>query len=369
GSYRFPLCPASWHYLAPARSLQDGPVATALPPGARYVGYRTESGKLAVLDARCAHVGSDLSKGAVTGECLRCPLHGWEYDAGGTCVRIPAGAEIPRWARQATYPVEQIGGHVFFFNRPQATFPFPTFAGIDWAALHPARPFELVVDAPWHVVSANGFDLQHFRFSHDRELIGDPRIDAPHALARRLVARFRVVGRSWRDALTRSCSGPELTMTVTDWVGSLVLVTAQFSRTTSYGLVTLRPLDQGRTLARVIVFVRRRASGSGHLLNPLEAMDGLDAWIRRGFIRAFLQPDVELTAGVTYHPRRLIGPDQILRDHLEWLEHVHASPGPAPSQGPSQPHPSNTAPSPRPSPSPSQSQTQAQAQAQRQAAL
>ena len=180
---------------------------------------------------------TNLAKGTVTGECLRCPLHGWDYNADGECERIPTTTEIPRWARQVSYPIRELAGHVFFFNRPEALFPFPQFEGVEWESLHAARPFEFMVDAPWYVASSNGFDLQHFRYSHDRELIGNPLVDAPHAFARRIVAKFKVAGASWRDALTRRFSGPEVTMSVTDWLGNLIFVEARFARTTSYGLL------------------------------------------------------------------------------------------------------------------------------------
>jgi hypothetical protein len=262
-------------------------------------------------------VGSNLARGTVNGECLRCPLHGWEYNAEGQCVRIPVTNDIPRWARQVPYPTHEIAGHIFFFNRPEATFPFPRFDGAAWEGLSAARPFELEVDAPWYIASSNGFDLQHFRHSHDRELIGNPRVDAPHEFARRIVAKFKVAGSSWRDALTRRFSGPEVTMSVTDWLGNLIFVEARFARTTSYGLLVAQPLAGARTLARVIVFVPRRQTWAGKILNPL------DAEIRRRFIRTFLQSDVERTARLVYRPSRLISADQILREYLEWLEDVH----------------------------------------------
>jgi len=270
------------------------------------------------MDGRCSHVGANLAKGSVVDECLRCPLHGWEYDSSGLCVRIPASREIPRWARQTTYPVKEIAGHVFFFNSPEAAFPFPRFEGVEWEDLHAARPFEMFVEASWHVASSNGFDLQHFRFSHDRELMGEPVVDVPHPMSRRIIARFKVAGSSWRDRLTRRFSGPEVTMSVTDWAGNLIFVTAWFARTTSYGLFSAQPLDAGKTLARIIVFVPRSRTSLGRRL-----VDPADAWIRRGFIRKFLQSDVERVAGLRYHPRRLIGEDQLLREYLEWLEQIH----------------------------------------------
>src|ERR1051326_3720592 len=305
-----PVCPLSWHYLAPVAEMERGPVGASLPNGASFVGYRTAAGRLVVLSGRCSHVGSNLARGSVAGDCLRCPLHGWEYDPDGTCVRIPASKEIPRWARQASYPVAEIAGHLFFFNAPEPTFPFPEFEGAGWDGLLAARPCAWLLDSPWHMAGSNGFDLQHFRCSHDRELIGEPVVTSPHPLARCIVARVRVAGDSWRDALTRRFAGPEVSMSVTDWAGNLVFVKARFARATSYGLLVAHPLDNGKTLARVIVFVPRRRTRLGRWL-----VDPLDARIRRAFIRAFLQSDVERTAGIDYAPHRLTEEDRLLREY------------------------------------------------------
>ena len=314
GNFDFPACPQSWFHVCAVEDLRRGPVGVNLPQGASFVAYRTDTGQIVVASARCCHAGSNLAEGSVVGENIRCPLHGWEFGPNGICRNIPTGDEIPVWARQRIYPAEEIGGHVFFFNRPKANFSLPFYEGVDPAKLIAAEPFELVVEAPWYIASSNGFDLQHFRFSHDRKLVGEPVISSPAEYARRIVADFDVVGHSWRDQLTRAFSGPRVKMEVTDWCGNFILVRARFRRTTSYGLMTSRPLENNHTLARVIVFVER----SGWSL-----LDRINAAIRRDFIRAFLRPDVERTAGLVYHRKRFIESDRTLCDYLDWLEGIH----------------------------------------------
>jgi phenylpropionate dioxygenase-like ring-hydroxylating dioxygenase large terminal subunit len=152
-------------------------------------------------------MGADLSLGCVKSGRLVCPLHGWEYGREGICERIPSSPEIPPFARQPSFPVEERGGHVFFFNRPQARFPLPFFAGLREADLLAAQPFEFTVDAPWYLVGANGFDVQHFRCAHDRTLVDEPVVDSPHPFAWRMRAKFAVTGTSFRDRLTRWFSG------------------------------------------------------------------------------------------------------------------------------------------------------------------
>jgi aminopyrrolnitrin oxygenase len=314
GSFDFPACPQSWFHVCGVEELRRGPVGVNLAQGGSFVAFRTDKGQIVVASARCCHAGSNLAEGSVVGENIRCPLHGWEFGPDGMCRNIPTGDAIPAWARQRIYPAEEIGGHVFFFNRAKANFPLPFYEGVDPSKLVAAEPFELVVEAPWYIASSNGFDLQHFRFSHDRKLVGEPVISSPAEYSRRIVADFEVVGHSWRDQLTRAFSGPRVKMEVTDWCGNFILVRAQFRRTTSYGLMTSRPLENNRTLARVIVFVER----SGWRL-----LDRMNAAIRRDFIRAFLRPDVERTAGLVYHRKRFIESDRTLCEYLDWLEGIH----------------------------------------------
>ncbi|HUR47145.1 MAG TPA: Rieske 2Fe-2S domain-containing protein [Candidatus Saccharimonadales bacterium] len=312
----FGAVPVSWNYLCSSCALRRKPIGVKL--GSQWhVGYRTESGQAIVLNGRCAHLGADLASGTVCGERLACPLHGWEYGPQGDCEKIPASKTIPSFARLRCYPTRERAGHVFFFNQSDERFPLPFFDGLKPADLYPAQPFEIVVDAPWHLVGANGFDVQHFRCAHDRLLTGEPQVSRPSPFAFRISAEFQVTGRSWRDRLTRAFSGTQVHFEVTSWAGNFILVRAAFPRTTSYGMVCLQPLGPDRTLARIIVWVRRKGGPLGrYVWTPA------NSWIRRSFIRAFLEPDVSRLAGLRYQREHLIDADKVLSEYLDWLETI-----------------------------------------------
>ena len=107
-------------------------------------------------------------------------------------------------------------------------------------------------------------------------------------------------------------------MAVENWNGNLVLVTARFRRTTSYGIVSFIPLANGQTLLRDIVLIPRSKSAIGrHLFDPL------DAFIRRAFIREFVRSDVERSQGIRYRATRLIAADNVLADYMNWLQELH----------------------------------------------
>src|SRR5687768_6365147 len=96
----FPRVPQGWFYLCAARELGRGPMGLEIG-GRKYVGFRDARGAAAVMDARCSHMGADLARGCVRGGIIHCPLHDWQYDGTGRCVRIPAADAIPPFARQA----------------------------------------------------------------------------------------------------------------------------------------------------------------------------------------------------------------------------------------------------------------------------
>jgi 5,5'-dehydrodivanillate O-demethylase len=51
--------------------------------GEELVLYRGKSGEAHLMQLRCAHRSLALDYGRVEGDCIRCPYHGWLYDAAG----------------------------------------------------------------------------------------------------------------------------------------------------------------------------------------------------------------------------------------------------------------------------------------------
>jgi hypothetical protein len=177
--------------------------------------------------------------------------------------------------------------------------------------------FDLMTETPWYFVGANGFDIQHFRMAHDRTLIGQPEVMTPSPFARRVVANFKVSGNSYQDRLTRCIAGAQVTMNVTVWCGSLIMVRAEFARTTSFGIFNVLPVDANHTRGRVIVWVRRSKCAIGRLL-----FDPVNAAIRRMFIRTFLRSDLHRVAGLRYQPENLIAADEVLAGYFDWLAKI-----------------------------------------------
>jgi phenylpropionate dioxygenase-like ring-hydroxylating dioxygenase large terminal subunit len=307
-----PSIPAGWMLLCSELELRRGPAVRAVA-GQRLVVFRTGSGRVGVLDARCAHLGADLARGRVVGEALECPFHSWSYGPDGTCERIPADPAGACDVQQASYPAEVRHGLVYYFHARHALYPLPFYDAIDPCEFVCSKPLEFLLDCPWYMVGANAFDFQHLYAVHERQLLDAPHVDSPTPWARAATTRSIVGSSTWYDRVTRRFSGRDAEMTATSWSGSLIFVRVRFARMTTYGMVSVRPLGENRTVAHILAYLPR----SGRTL-----LDAARLRVRRFFIHEFIRGDRTRLDGLRAGPLHLIGADRELRAYILWLARV-----------------------------------------------
>jgi 3-ketosteroid 9alpha-monooxygenase subunit A len=120
--------PRGWFIVAESSELDKGPMAV------RFFGqdlalYRGESGKPVLLDAYCAHMGTHLTASTsamivknglqIEGDSIRCPYHGWRYNAEGDVDDIPYfDGPCPKSASIRSYPVVDNMGCVMAWFDP-----------------------------------------------------------------------------------------------------------------------------------------------------------------------------------------------------------------------------------------------------------
>lgn len=161
-----------WHPVAYSADLEDGPQAANLF-GNKLVVARLGD-KPVVFDDLCRHRGSALSLGFVEGDYLRCPYHGWTYDAEGTVVEVPSRPELSGKLKVQVpgYPAVESGGLVWSCIEEEPEFPPAEFPELSNPEYHTIRfaPYE------WNCSLGrrleNYFDFSHFAFVHDG-ILGD----------------------------------------------------------------------------------------------------------------------------------------------------------------------------------------------------
>lgn len=305
----FPVLPATWYLFCRSSDIKGNPVSRTVL-GRRLVAYRGADGRIAVMDAHCAHLGADLGRGTVQGNLLRCPFHHWQYSPQGECVAMPGAACGAERFRLRVYPAVERHGLVFFFFGSSPLFPLPFFPECDPNDFRASRTFSFPMDCPWYMLVGNGFDGQHFQAVHDRKLTSAVRVDCPDRFARRMRFEAEVVGESVFDRLLKRFVGKAVQITITSWGGPYVLVEGQFERAHSRLLVASQPVDEANTHSQVAVFTRKSRS---------RLLDRLSLRVRRRFTQAFLQYDIDKLCGVRYQPEGLTEQDAELIRYFRWI--------------------------------------------------
>jgi nitrite reductase/ring-hydroxylating ferredoxin subunit len=107
--------PWSWYPVVASADLSPGTVLPVVLNGETLAVWRSSKGKVNAWHDRCPHRGMRLSFGAVNGETLICPYHGWTFGDDARCVRIPAHPNVipSRAARARLLPVAEADGHIW----------------------------------------------------------------------------------------------------------------------------------------------------------------------------------------------------------------------------------------------------------------
>ena len=210
--------------------------------------YRTQMGRVGAMTSTCIHMGADLARGRVSGEMLKCPLHGWEFSVQGRCEHIPATPAIPERARQACLQAEERHGIIFAFLGGTPNVPVPDFP--EGAATQTSRVTVMDFNTPYQVLASNSYDAQHFSTVHHRSLVGTPEvfIDAPEHYG--LHFRARVDGNGYNDRLLRALGVGEVELVANCYGGNVII--AYSERTANYIMFATLPITE--TSSRIFVF-------------------------------------------------------------------------------------------------------------------
>ncbi len=157
----------SWYAIAWGSEIGRQPFARMVC-NEPLVLYRTEQGNLVALEDRCCHRRLPLRMGKVIGDNIQCAYHGFTFEPGGQCVKVPGQELIPPSARVRKFAVEDRYSLVWVFLGDAALADpakIPDYHWItdpEWGA----KGSYLHVRANYLLIVENLLDLTHLAFVH-----------------------------------------------------------------------------------------------------------------------------------------------------------------------------------------------------------
>jgi 5,5'-dehydrodivanillate O-demethylase len=131
--------------------------------------YRDKKGRYGLVGEQCPHRSASLAFGRVDEEGIRCPYHGWKFDAGGKCLEQPA--EPPERSfkdkiKHVAYPVQKLGGLVFAYLGPEPAPLLPRWDVLAWENGKRWIEVHEVLRCNWLQPMENSVDPSHLYWLH-----------------------------------------------------------------------------------------------------------------------------------------------------------------------------------------------------------
>jgi 5,5'-dehydrodivanillate O-demethylase len=158
-----------WHPIATCQEIAANPVKSVRILGEALTLFRDRQGRFGLVGQRCAHRRVDLKCGIPEKDGLRCPYHGWLYDASGQCIEQPAegASHFKDTIKLPSYPVQELGGLIWTYMGPQPAPLLPR-----WDLFVEENVFRqigtTVVPCNWLQCQENAADTVHTEFAHGR---------------------------------------------------------------------------------------------------------------------------------------------------------------------------------------------------------
>ena len=157
-----------WHVVAAAGEMANTWTRRVKLLGEDLVLFRDRSGRFGLIAEQCPHRRASLAYGIPENDGIRCPYHGWKFDAAGACVdqpNEPEGSTFKDKCATTAYPVEELGGLLWAYLGPQPAPLLPRWDGfvghdvIRTCAWYPVR-------SNWLQIMENSLDPIHTQWLH-----------------------------------------------------------------------------------------------------------------------------------------------------------------------------------------------------------
>jgi phenylpropionate dioxygenase-like ring-hydroxylating dioxygenase large terminal subunit len=158
----------AWYVACTSEELAREPISRRIL-GVPLVLFRDARGEPAALLDRCPHRNVPLSVGRVVSGSIECAYHGWRFDRGGVCRKVPALCGPSEAAARDTpaHACREHDGYVWVWGEPGVApavepFRFPLLGAPGYASVRQ----HVLAESSLHAAAENALDVPHTAFLH-----------------------------------------------------------------------------------------------------------------------------------------------------------------------------------------------------------
>ena len=157
-----------WQPIGAAVDLESKWTKRVRMLGEDLVIFKDRQGRLGLIAEQCPHRRASFAHGIPTENGIRCPYHGWEYNAQGKCIHQPNEQDKCAFRDKVStdaYPVQEMGGMLFAYMGPQPQPLLPRWDG--FVAQGTIRIMgRTILPINWLQIMENSLDPVHTEWLH-----------------------------------------------------------------------------------------------------------------------------------------------------------------------------------------------------------
>ncbi|MBL7546172.1 MAG: Rieske 2Fe-2S domain-containing protein [Bdellovibrionaceae bacterium] len=316
-----------WYFVMPARSLKPKKIHSFSIGYQDLVVWRTETGKLGIVDAYCPHMGTHLGKGTVKKETIQCFFHHWKFDSEGHCQDIPADPTFCRTVKTKSYAVMEQFESIWVFPKSQAPHPLAHYPELEGLPLYVTFGKTYQRRCHHHVTMINGIDPQHLKTVHQINI--EMSVDIKSTARQMQISLAGAIGnKTWASRITQFFIGPLYSYSMLyDHAsnGFLTLVKNSFwfggkkKIPSMYMIFAYRPLAGGHSQVQPIFLTPKRTGVFGILTSRILI------WITQMGFRALQGEDGEVYENMRFNPNKLLPMDRPVGQYIQYVNKIPIS--------------------------------------------
>jgi len=159
-----------WQPMAALSEMNDRWTKRVRLLGEDLVLYKGRSGHFGLIAEFCPHRKASFAYGIPESDGIRCPYHGWKFNAAGSCIEQPNepdGSTFKDKNSTKAYPVQELGGLLWAYLGPAPAPEIPRYDG--FVAPGAIRMVgSAVVNCNWLQIMENSVDPVHTQWLHGK---------------------------------------------------------------------------------------------------------------------------------------------------------------------------------------------------------